>query len=90
MPLERREKGMDFFIKIIEKDYLNKLIGIIGTTDIKIITGVRRSGKSKLLSQFKEYIEKYIENYNIIDINVNELKYENLKEYHALNDFGIS
>lgn len=90
MPLERREKGMDFFIKIIEKDYLNKLIGVIGTTDIKIITGVRRSGKSKLLSQFKEYIEKYIENYNIIDINVNELKYENLKEYHALNDFGIS
>lgn len=73
-------------MKIIERDYLNKLIGVIGTPDIKIITGVRRSGKSKLLSQFKEYIEKYIENYNIIDINFNELKYENLKEYHALND----
>ena len=51
------------FMKIIERDYLNKLIGVIGTPDIKIITGVRRSGKSKLLSQFKEYIEKYIENY---------------------------
>ena len=74
-------------MKIIERDYLNKLIGVIGTPDIKIITGVRRSGKSKLLSQFKEYIEKYIENYNIIDINFNELKYENLKEYHALNDY---
>ena len=74
-------------MKIIERDYLNKLIGVIGTPDIKIITGVRRSGKSKLLFQFKEYIEKYIENYNIIDINFNELKYENLKEYHALNDY---
>ena len=74
-------------MKIIERDYLNKLIGVIGTPDIKIITGVRRSGKSKLLSQFKEYIEKYIENYNIIDINFNELKYENLKEYPALNDY---
>ena len=74
-------------MKIIERDYLNKLIGVIGTLDIKIITGVRRSGKSKLLSQFKEYIRKHIENYNIIDINFNELKYENLKEYHALNDY---
>ena len=74
-------------MKIIERDYLNKLIGVIGTPDIKIITGVRRSSKSKLLSQFKEYIRKHIENYNIIDINFNELKYENLKEYHALNDY---
>ena len=74
-------------MKIIERDYLNKLIGVIGTPDIKIITGVRRSGKSKLLSQFKEYIRKHIENYNIIDINFNELKYENLKEYHTLNDY---
>ena len=49
-------------MKIIEREYLNKLIGVIGTPDIKIITGVRRSGKSKLLSEFK----KYIENYNIL------------------------
>ena len=74
-------------MKIIERNYLNKLIDVIGTPDIKIITGVRRSGKSKLLSQFKEYIKKYIENYNIIDINFNELKFENLKEYHRLNDY---
>ena len=37
-------------MKLIErKDYLDKAIGAIGTPDIKVITGVRRCGKSKLL-----------------------------------------
>ncbi len=52
-------------MKLIErKDYLNKLISVIGTPDIKVITGVRRSGKSKLLEAFKRHIQK--ENPNAI------------------------
>ena len=74
-------------MKIIERKYLKDLISIIGTPDIKVITGVRRSGKSKLLEQFKEYIEKNIENYNVIYINFSLLEFEKLNEYHKLNDY---
>ena len=57
------------------------------TPDIKVITGVRRSGKSKLLEMFKEYIKSNINNYNIIDINYNSIEFEKLTEYHILNNY---
>lgn len=74
-------------MKIIERKYLKDLINVIGTPDIKIITGVRRSGKSKLLEEFKKYIESNIKNNNIIAINFSSLDFEELKEYHALNNY---
>lgn len=45
---------------ITREDYLNKLVNVIGTPDIKVITGVRRSGKSKLLEAFKRLFAKQI------------------------------
>lgn len=63
------------------------MINVIGTPDIKVITGIRRSGKSKLLEDFKNYIINTIENNNIIHINYNLPKFENLKNYNALVEY---
>ena len=78
-------------MKIIDRDmYLNTMIRVIDTPDIKVITGVRRSGKSKLLELFKKYIEKNIDNSNIIHINYNLKKFDNLligdKLYNYIDD----
>ena len=74
-------------MKLIErKQYLEKLINVIGTPDIKVITGVRRSGKSKLLEAFRGYVEQNIPGCNIIHINFNLPEYESLLEYHSLYD----
>ena len=62
-------------MKLIKRKYLNTLIDVMGTPDIKVITGVRRSGKSKLLELFKEYIVSNVKNYNIIDIYFKSLDF---------------
>ena len=75
-------------MKLIDRNtYLSRLISIKGTPDIKVITGVRRSGKSKLLEEYIEWIRENETEYNIITIDFTNLKYEGLKEYHALNDY---
>ena len=75
-------------MKLINREYyLNKLINVIDAIDIKIITGVRRSGKSKLLEAFKKYIENNIENYNIIHINYNLPENEFITDYHDLYNY---
>jgi len=75
-------------MRLIErKGYLNRLISIKGTPDIKVITGVRRSGKSKLLEEYIGWIKENESSFNIISIDLTNLKYEDLKEYHALNDY---
>ena len=67
--------------------YLEKMINVIGTPDIKVITGVRRSGKSKLLEAFKDYVEEEIPDHNIIHINFNLPEYDHLLEYRPLYDY---
>ncbi len=75
-------------MKLIERtEYLQKLIGVIGVPDIKVITGVRRCGKSKLLEAFRDYVLQNVPKANIIHINFNLTKFEDYKEYHVLHDF---
>ena len=65
-------------MKLIErKKYLNTLIDVVNTPEIKVITGVRRSGKSKLLDAFYDYLTT-LKNVNIIRINLNLKKFEKL------------
>ena len=75
-------------MKLIERtQYLRKLIGVMGTPDVKVITGVRRSGKSKLLEAFKGYVEKEIEDAHVIHVNFNLPEFDHLLSYRALYDY---
>ncbi len=65
-------------MKLIKRDYyLNKLIDVRDIPDIKVITGVRRSGKSKLMDAFSDIVEKDTD-VNIIRIKLNLKKFESL------------
>jgi hypothetical protein len=59
----------------------------MNTPEIKVITGVRRSGKSKLLAAFTKYVQEVDAEANIITIDFTKLQFESLREYHALNDY---
>ena len=75
-------------MKLINRNqYLEKMISVIGTPDVKVITGVRRSGKSKLLEAFKDYIETEYTDYNIIHINFNLPEFDHLLEYKPLYEY---
>lgn len=75
-------------MKIINRNsYLEKLRRVKGTPDIKVITGIRRSGKSKLLESFIKEIKDAEIDSNIIHINFNDNKFEPLAEYHKLLEY---
>lgn len=74
-------------MKLIErKTYLQQLINVMDTPDIKVITGIRRSGKSKLMDAFIAYVQKQPEN-NIIRIKLNLKEFQSLKNGDALYDY---
>ena len=75
-------------MKYIERpEYMQRLLDLMGTPDIKIITGVRRSGKSELMKAYIRRISEIQPDANIIFVDFFDLKYEGLKEYHALYDY---
>jgi len=73
---------------IIRKNYLDKLISFKDNELVKIITGIRRSGKSTLLLMFKNYlIENGIKEHNIIYMNFESSDYDEITNYKHLNKF---
>lgn len=70
----------------IRKSYLDKLIQYRDNDFIKVITGVRRSGKSSLLTLFKEYLhDQGVEENQIIEINYEKFQFDDLKEGSSLH-----
>lgn len=72
-------------MKLINRaSYMDTLTNLIGVPDIKVITGIRRSGKSKLLESLRDFIEATLPDSNVIHINYNLDEFEGLLEYHEL------
>lgn len=70
---------------IIREKYLNTLIDAKDTEFIKVITGVRRSGKSTLLLMYKEYLlNNNISEDRIIHINFESAMYDYIRDYKDL------
>ena len=76
---------------LLKRDYyLDKLIASKDLNLIKVITGVRRCGKSILLQQFKEYlINENIDKKNIIYMNFESAEWYDIKNYRDLYDYII-
>ena len=75
-------------MKLIKRPfYLENLINVKDIPDIKIITGVRRSGKSKLLDAFYNFLINDNKNKNVIRIKLNLKKFESLLNPDNLYDY---
>jgi hypothetical protein len=73
---------------IERKKYLEQLVKFKDKDLIKVVTGLRRVGKSTLLKMFTEYLVKNsIERKRIISINFENMKYDHLKNIHSLHGY---
>ena len=70
---------------VVRKEYLDQLIQWKDEQVIKVVTGIRRCGKSTLLTQYQDWLkESGISEEQIVSINFEELEYEELLDYKKL------
>lgn len=70
------------------KEYLNQLISWKDEQVIKVVTGIRRCGKSTLLSQCQQWLkENGVTKEQIVSVNFEELEYEELLDYRKLYQY---
>lgn len=76
------------FSLVQRKEYLEKLISWKDEQVIKVVTGIRRCGKSTLLLQYQDYLKRHgILEEQILAINFEELEYEELLDYRKLYQY---
>lgn len=77
--------------RIQRPSYLNKLIEYRDKDIVKIVTGIRRAGKSTLLDLYEDYLlEKGVKAENILHMNMESLKYRDLLAYIPFYDYVSS
>lgn len=70
------------------KEYLDKLIAFKDKQLIKIVTGIRRCGKSTLLALYQDWLRSQgVSDEQIISINFEDLDYEDLRDYKKLYSY---
>ena len=75
-------------MKLIKRDdYLSVLAAVKDAPDIKILCGMRRAGKSKLMDEVARNIRKAKPRANVISIDMTLLKNERMHDYHVLHDY---
>ena len=73
---------------IERKEYLKQLLSWKDQNIIKVLTGIRRCGKSTILKLYQEYLlNNGIDPLQIISINFEELEYEDLQDYKKLYQY---
>ena len=73
---------------IIRKEYIDYLIKFKDMELIKVVTGVRRCGKSTLFIQYIDYLKQNsINDDHIVFINMEDMKYEELSDYKNLYNY---
>ena len=80
------EQNLEEVIAIVERrEYLNRLIQWKDENVIKVVTGIRRCGKSTLLIQYQAWLKSNgITDDQIVSVNFEELEYEELQDYRKL------
>ncbi|MDE6687852.1 MAG: ATP-binding protein, partial [Lachnospiraceae bacterium] len=76
-------------IELINRpEYLNQLIQNRDVDLVKIVTGIRRCGKSSLLDLFHQYLsDNGVADSNIIHMNLESLRYRNLSDHIAFYEY---
>ena len=76
------------YVMVQRKEYLDKLIEWREKQIIKVVTGVRRCGKSTLFSLYIDYLkESGVSDEQIVSVNLEDVEYENILDYKSLYDY---